>query len=151
MKDPQIRLPDNEWQKTLVRLRDELFVICPSCGRAVMLINTSKSADSKCNGCGSSYSYPKSLNIKKYSVPLFPGKKIYACHTVDANDDYTTVTGEVVMNKNNPSLWGIKNLSSDTWIMTASDGASKDVPPGGGIPIGAGVSVDFKGVKGKIT
>jgi serine/threonine protein kinase len=150
MKEPQIRLPDNEWQKNLVRLRDELLVICPSCGRAIMLINTNKSADLKCGGCGSSYSYPKTLNIKKYAVPLFPGKKIYACHTVDSNDDYIAITGEVVMNKNNPSLWGIKNLSTDTWVMTPPEGDAKDVPPGGGIPIGAGVSVDFKGVKGKM-
>jgi hypothetical protein len=150
MKDPQVRLPDNEWQKTLVRLRDELFVICPSCGRAIPLTHTGKNTGLSCGGCGSSSSYPKTLNVKKYALPLFPGKKLYACHTVDANDDYTTITGEVVMNKNNPALWGIKNLSQDTWVMTPPDGEAKDVPPGGGIPIGAGVAVDFKGVKGKI-
>jgi DNA-binding helix-hairpin-helix protein with protein kinase domain len=150
MKNPQVRLPDNEWQKTLVRLRDELFVICPSCGRAVFLTNADKSAGLNCGGCGSSYSYPKALSVKIYSVPLFPGKKLYACHTVDANDDYTTVTGEVVMNKNNPSLWGIKNLSPDIWIMAAPGGEAKDVPPGGGIPIGAGVTINFKGVSGEI-
>jgi serine/threonine protein kinase len=150
MKDPQVRLPDNEWQKTLVRLRDELFVICPSCGRAIPLTSANRETNLSCGGCGGSFSYPKTLNIKKYSIPLFPGKKLYACHTVDANDDYTTVTGEVVMNKNNPSLWGIKNLSNDAWTMTPPAGEAKPVPPGGGIPIGAGVAVDFKGVSGEI-
>jgi serine/threonine protein kinase len=150
MKDPQKRLVDNEWQKFLVRLRDEWFITCPSCSRALFLTNADKTGTFKCPGCGSSLSYPLTLNVKKYSVPLFPGKKLYLCHTNAMSDDYTTVTGEVVMNKNNPALWGIKNLSPDEWTMTPPAGEAKPVPPGGGIPIGAGVSIDFSGTSGVI-
>ncbi|GHV61206.1 hypothetical protein AGMMS49587_04740 [Spirochaetia bacterium] len=155
MKNPQIRETDNEWQKVLVRLRDTLFVNCPSCGREIPLTKIDKTAGIKCGGCNSAYSYPRLLtyasllNVKDYYVPLFPGKKLYACHT-NSNDDYSAITGEVVMNKNNPTLWGIKNLSGDTWKMTAPDGVAKDIPPNGAIPIGAGVTVQFTGTGGSI-
>jgi serine/threonine protein kinase len=148
MKNPQERLVEYDWQKLLVRLRDEWMLACPSCGRAILLTEKVKGKPMSCGGCGSSFSYPKILSVKKFSVPLFPGKKLYACHTADKSDDYAVVTAEVVMNKNNPSLWGIKNLSQDNWKMAPSGGEEKEVPPQGGIPIGAGVSITFSGVSG---
>jgi serine/threonine protein kinase len=155
MKDPQVRIVENEWQKILVRLRDEWMLGCPVCGRALILTEQISGKPLDCAGCSSSFSYPKALNIKSYSVPLFPGKKLYACHTSKTSDDYGQVTAEVVMNKNNPALWGIKNLSGDTWKMKApgsppQSGVEKEVPPQGGIPIGTGVEITFSGVNGVI-
>jgi hypothetical protein len=88
--------------------------------------------------------------LGKYRVPLFPGVELYACHTRDANDDYTTSTGEVIMNKNNPSLWGIKNLSGEPWYMTPESGEGKNIDDGAIVPIASNLSVQFKGVTGKI-
>jgi DNA-binding helix-hairpin-helix protein with protein kinase domain len=155
MKNPQVRIIENEWQKLLVRLRDEWYVTCPSCGRAVFLQDCDAATGLKCSGCGSSFSYPRRLGIKQgsvlYNVPLFPGKKIYACHIVKDNDDYRAVLGEVVMNKNNIRLWGIKNLSPEIWKIKTPDGGEKDIAPGGAIPIGPGVTVNFAGAGGNIS
>jgi DNA-binding helix-hairpin-helix protein with protein kinase domain len=150
MKNPQLRLVENEWQKILVRLRDEWTLGCPSCGRAIIFTEQVTGKQMTCSGCNSNYSYPKILTVKKFTVPLFPGKKLYACQTNGASDDYATVTAEIVMNKNNPSLWGIKNLSPDTWKMKTPDGIEKEVPPQGGVPIGAGVEIEFSGAAGVI-
>ncbi|MDR0451106.1 MAG: hypothetical protein LBH26_07550 [Treponema sp.] len=154
MKNPQLRIIENEWQKLLVRLRDEWYVTCPSCGRAVFLQDSGPGAGLKCSGCGSSFSYPRRLSIKKgavlYDIPLFPGKKIYTCHIVGDSDDYRGVLAEVVMNKNNPRLWGIKNLGAGTWKYRTPEGADKDTSPGGAVPIGPGVTVDFGGTSGTI-
>jgi DNA-binding helix-hairpin-helix protein with protein kinase domain len=154
MKNPQARMIENEWQKLLVRLRDEWYVTCPSCGRAVYLQGCSAVTGLRCSGCGLSFSYPRRLVIKQgavlYNIPLFPGKKIYACHIVKDSDDYRTVSGEVVMNKNNPNLWGIKNISPGTWKFNTPDGMEKEIPPGGAIPIGPGVVVNFAGTTGNI-
>jgi hypothetical protein len=152
MKNPQVRIIENEWQKILVRLRDEWMLNCPLCGRAIILTEQILGKPLVCAGCNSSFSYPKTLTVKNYSVPLFPGKKLYECHTSKTGDDYARVTAEVVMNKNNPSLWGIKNLSPDGWKMKTplGEGAEKEVPPGGGIPIGAGVEITFSDINGMI-
>jgi hypothetical protein len=85
-----------------------------------------------------------------YNVPLFPGVKLYACHTIGRNDDYSTVTGEVIVNKNNPSLWGIKNLSSDSWFMTPENGVGKSIEKGSVIPIALNLSIQFKETTGTI-
>jgi hypothetical protein len=61
------------------------------------------------------------------------------------------VTGEVVMNKNNPGLWGIKNLSGGVWKMTTPAGDARDVPHGGAIPVGVGVKAGFDEIEGVIT
>jgi hypothetical protein len=155
MKDPQIRMTDNAWQKLLVRLRDEWYIGCPSCGRALFLRDSDTAAGLKCSGCNSSFSSPRRLGIKQgsmqYNIPLFPGKKLYACHIVKDSDDYRTVSGEVVMNKNNPSLWGIKNLSPETWRIKPPAGDEKQIAPGGAVPIGPGLVVNFAGAAGNIS
>jgi hypothetical protein len=155
MKEPQVRIIENEWQKLLVRLRDEWYVSCPSCGRAIFLQDCNPAAGLKCSGCGSFFSFPRRLTIKKgavqYNVPLFPGKKIYSCHIAKDSDDYRTVLGEVVMNKNNPSLWGIKNLSGETWKLKPKEGTEKEIAAGGAAPIGAGITIDFGGTTGNIS
>lgn len=149
MQDPNARLHDNEWQKILVRLRDEA-ISCPLCKRDWPINKLGQNGPINCQ-CGRAYSTPLRLQVGKYSVPLFPGKKLYACHTIDDSDDYNTVTGEVIMNKNNPGLWGIKNLSLDMWEMITPGGERKAIDPGSVTPIGRGVSVTFKELTGKIT
>jgi serine/threonine protein kinase len=149
MKNPNARLPDNEWQKILVRFRDELLK-CHICKEDILLNQFSKDGPVKCS-CGQSYSYPFRLDLKEYHVPLFPGVKLYACHTIDSNDDYGTVTGEVIMNKNNPSLWGIKNLSDESWFMIPADAEGKNIDNGSIVPIASNLTIQFKGITGKIT
>jgi hypothetical protein len=54
------------------------------------------------------------------------------------------------MNKNNPSLWGIKNLSGEPWYMTPEGGEGKNIDDGAIVPVASNLNVQFKGVTGKI-
>jgi len=54
------------------------------------------------------------------------------------------------MGKTNPSLWGIKNLSNDTWKLTIPDGTIKEIAPQGTVPIGKGISIEFNGASGAV-
>jgi len=145
MSNTNLRLPENEWQKVLVRLRDVLLQ-CPSCKEDIFLNHFQKGNTIKCSN-GHSFSYPLNLKLGNYNIPLFPGVKLYACHTRAGNDDYSTVTGEVIMNKNNPSLWGIKNLCDDSWYMEAEE---KKIDNGSVIPIATNMKVQFKEIAGEI-
>jgi serine/threonine protein kinase len=147
MKNPDSRLPENEWQKILVRLRDELLR-CPVCKDDFFLNQHKEGKTIKCH-CKHTYSYPLRLKLDKYNVPLFPGVKLYACHTAH-NDDYAAVTGEIIMNKNDPALWGIKNLSDDTWIMTPENGEEKNIDKGSVVPIASNLNIQFRETTGKI-
>ena len=149
LEDPNQRLPENEWQKLLVRFRGTLLK-CPHCSSEICLPLVPHGNTLKFE-CGSSYSYPFALEDGKHKTPLFPGAKLYACLTSKDIDDYTTVTGEVIMNKNNPSLWGIKNLSDKEWRFAIQSGDIKTVGNGSVVPIANDLEIHFDGITAKIT
>lgn len=149
LKDPNQRLPENEWQKLLIRFRGTLLK-CPHCSDEICLALVPH-GDTLKFGCGSSYSYPFALEDGKHKTPLFPGSKLYACLTSKNGDDYTTVTGEVIMNKNNPSLWGIKNLSDAIWNFKTKGGERKEVAKDSVVPIANDLEINFDGITGKVS
>jgi DNA-binding helix-hairpin-helix protein with protein kinase domain len=151
MKDRNARLNERQWQAVLVKLRD-ILVNCPFCGGDLCLNRFKSDSAIRCE-CGRSVSYPLYLKTGSFSVPLFPGNKLYACHTIglyDKDDVFTRITGEVIMNKNNPSIWGIKNLSPDTWYFTAQGAEAKPIENGSVIPIVNNLEIKFKETDGKI-
>ncbi|MBR6143718.1 MAG: hypothetical protein IKQ23_05480 [Treponema sp.] len=149
MKEPNKRLPENEWQKLLVRFRGTL-VKCPHC-KSELCLALVPHGDSLKFECGSSYSYPFALDDGKHKTPLFPGARLYSCLTTKDSDDYATVTGEVIMNKNNPSLWGIKNLSDKEWSFATQSGEIKKIANGSVVPIASDLEIHFDGITAKIT
>ena len=85
-----------------------------------------------------------------YRVPLYIGKKFFACETVAGSDDFQKVTGEVVENKLKKGMMGIKNLSGNTWNVKMPDGKIYKIENGRGFPIWPGLSIDFGGVTAHI-
>ncbi|MCL2134510.1 MAG: serine/threonine-protein kinase [Candidatus Bathyarchaeota archaeon] len=153
MKNPDKRLPENEWQKLLIQLRDDL-IVC-SCGAPIFIGNANFDSNNiaVCVSCGRKFSKPMKLKIKTFEVNMFPKNKLYKCHTVDnmeGSDDYMTETGEVIQNKNNPSIWGIRNTSEDTWLMKTPDGTTISIPPNAVVPIVDNVEVTFTNILGRI-
>ncbi len=145
--EPNKRKPENEWQKLFVRLRDEM-VVC-SCGGETFV--NPLAAVSTCIHCKRQITKPLILKIGRNKVIMYPGQKSYSYHTKSGIDDFTTITGEVIQNKNNPNLWGLRNLSPDTWLCTMPDGSSNNVNSNQVIPVFKGVNITFAGgVKGEI-
>lgn len=141
MKDPNRRLSENEWQKILIRLRYEILN-CPACNSEQMLWQFEKGKNMAFS-CKHSYSYPYMLVSGSHHVPLFPKTVLYKCHTTKDSDDYSTHTGEVIMNKNNPSLWGIKNLSDANWSFVTKSGEQKTVGSGSVVPIAVDLQISM--------
>jgi hypothetical protein len=54
------------------------------------------------------------------------------------------------MNKSDPSIWGIKNLSGDSWFMTPENGEGKNIENKSVIPIALNLSIQFKEITGTI-
>jgi DNA-binding helix-hairpin-helix protein with protein kinase domain len=149
MKNPNARLPENEWQKILVRLRSELLR-CPSCKDDIFLNQHEKGKKIKCPSCKRSFSYPFRLALGNYTIPLFPGTKLYACHTRGGSDDYSAVTGEVVTNKSDPSIWGIRNLSGDCWLTAPENGEGTNIENKSVVPIASNLTIQFREIAGII-
>jgi DNA-binding helix-hairpin-helix protein with protein kinase domain len=145
--EPNKRKPENEWQKLFVRLRDEM-VRC-SCGGETFI--DPSAAESTCINCKRKIDKPLMLKIGRNKLVMYPGQKSYVCQTKSGSDDYTTITGEVIQNKNNLNLWGFRNLSLDTWLCTMPNGTQKNVNTNEVVPVFKDVKIAFAGgLKGEM-
>ncbi len=120
------RPTDNEWQIAFTKLRD-VTVKCP-CGGETFL---ETDGDSLCINCGMKIPKPPMLlSQNRYRVALFPGIKLCRCHTDRDSDDFREVTGEVIRSRNSPAIWGLRNLSAESWQVENRDGTQKSVAKG---------------------
>jgi len=79
-----------------------------------------------------------------YNTKLFP-------HHINANlFDFSQPVAEVTQNPKNPSIWGIKNLSSENWVCTTADNQVKNVEPGYSATIAVGTKINFGRAEGEI-
>lgn len=116
------RTLDSEWLRLFVRLRDDL-ITC-TCGNE-MFIEPGKTL--RCDQCGKTVSVSMYLQFKKNKLLIYPGVKLYACHTMGRDDDFRTVTAEIIESRNPRGILGIRNLSDVTWYNVGPDGTQAPV------------------------
>lgn len=148
IQEPNARIIEKNWLQMLIQLK--LDIIHCSCGRTAFSAAFEKKGEHTvfCQKCGSPIYM---MSIKDFEIPLYPGAKLYACVTEKNSDDLTTVTGTVIENRLKKGLFGIKNMSRQTWKALYPDQSLRDVGPGKGVPIWKDLEVDFGGnVSGKI-
>ena len=146
--EPNARIIEKSWIQMLIQLK--LDIIHCSCGKTAFAYAFDRKGEHQlvCRNCGSVI---YTMSVKDYEIPLNLGAKFYRCLTEKANDDFQTVTGEVIENRLKKGLFGIKNLSRQTWQAKFPDGSVRKVGPGRGVPIWKGLELDFdEGVKAKI-
>ena len=140
------RITEQEWKKVLLRLRDDVYR-CPKC-REENFASAAQGGTAPCIGCKASISAPLILQGKDFAIALLPQKAITAWHTEQG--DFNEQMGVVVQNKNNPNLWGLRNLSDRMWQVSFPNGQNKAVQKGEVFPAVKGVEIDFGGGKAVI-
>ncbi len=146
IKSKEKRVSDNEWLRLFIRLRDEIITCGCGCENFASSMKAGDSNELHCLSCGAKMVRPLRLNVQRYSVALYPGNRIYACHTVESSMDFRTETGRVVRSKNHHNLWGIRNLSETSWQAEMPDGSKKVVAPNAVLPIFKDIKVSFGNV-----
>lgn len=145
---PAKRLMDIQWQQRLLQVRS-MYVKCPICGKYTFVDIDQDS--SICLECGKSIVKPAILNLGIYKVPLLPEQKIYQCQVSLGDSNYEKEVGVVIRNPNDPSKWGLRNLSGLQWTVTLPNGETKLVDNNGTMPIVPGFKIRFtKDVTGEI-
>lgn len=142
LNEPPKRLIEKQWLDLLKRLRGDITA-CP-CGIQNFLPAVETDGEGKliCP-CGTHYAKPLSLVGSKTSVLLFDGAKLF-------NED-VSLEAEVVRNKKNPALWGLKNHGAESWNCTLPNGEEKQIESGKAAPIFVGTSVEIEGERFNIT
>ena len=127
------RTTELEWIRLLSKFRDEL--ISCSCGNEYIYGFYEKIHNNKCPVCKNETKRFCYLHIANSRIVLEPGKYIYDSHINKYSSEYNLAVGKVVVNKNNPALWGIKlNLPSPV-LVKDSKGNEKEISGDGVIPI----------------
>ena len=143
------RTTELEWIKLLCRFRDEL-ITC-TCGQEYIYGFNEKKKNTKCPYCKSATRRFCYLHIGKNRVLLEPNKYVYECHIDKYSSNYNAPIGKVVINKNNPSLWGIKLQLDNDILIKDKEGNEKTISKDGVIPIINNLKIKFKdGVIGEI-
>ena len=146
---PNKRVTEKRWLEAFANLMSGITA-CPNCG-AEIFYDDNKVASGiahTCWNCGNAVKMPSSLVVGKNRVLLLKDTKLYA-HHICGNYDMTTVVGTVVQNPNNPSLWGIKNESTENWTYVKPDGMQIPVAIGRSAAIAKGVKIDFGQMTGE--
>ncbi|MCH5208471.1 MAG: protein kinase [Oscillospiraceae bacterium] len=132
LNEPQKRLIEKQWLDLLKRMRGEITAC--SCGIQNFLsaMKTDEEGKLVC-ACGTHFSKPLSLTGEKTSMLLFDGARVF--------DEEANTCAEVVRNKKNPALWGLKNLTDSEWSYTLPNGEEKAAQSGGAVPIFVGTRI----------
>ncbi len=153
IKDPvNGRVQENEWRSALVALRDAI-VYCQKCGSENFYCEDASAGKAQppvCWHCASGISLPPRIRIARNVVMLNHDTKLYPHHVDDRMKyDFQKAVAQVSQHPNNPSLWGLKNLTSEKWVITLGNGSVRDVDPQRSAPITIGSKVNFGRLEGE--
>ena len=142
-----------EWRGVLSRLRDAIF-FCDQCSHQNFYDQESLNSASiaaVCPFCKKLPRLPYHLRLGKTVIMLTHQAKLFPHHLDDHQPyDFTKPVAEVVQHPKDPNIWGLKNLTTDKWVITTTDGSVKDVEPGKSAPLVVGTKVSFGRVEGEI-
>jgi hypothetical protein len=141
------RVQESEWRKAMANLRDAI-TRCPGCGLENFLeIGPGEGvAGTACWNCGAGLADQARLVVEGTSVrvvALNADTYLFPHHL--ARDRYNFRRPQAVIDRHpqNPDIWGLKNLSNESWKAITPDGQKWDVPPGRSITLAPDVRVEF--------
>ncbi|MBN2390765.1 MAG: serine/threonine protein kinase [Anaerolineae bacterium] len=153
LHDPQERIRESEWRGAMARMRDAI-IYCPKCGSENFYSAEKLRATGNpgtCWACNTTLVLPPRIRIDDAIVMLNWDTKLYP-HHVDTDQlyDFSKPIAEVNQHPTDPSIWGLRNLSDEKWVITTDDGAILDVDPGRNVRLAVGTKVNFGKKEGEI-
>ena len=152
------RVRESEWRAALVQLRDAIFY-CPQCSAEnfydTTTLQSAGSHPGSCWSCQQHLRLPPRLHLGrqtiKQTVMLNHDTRLFP-HHVDAQQlyNFSEAVAAVVQHPTNPTIWGLKNLASQKWVITSAEGVVKDVEPGRSVTLAAGTRINFGEMEGEI-
>ena len=155
IRDPENgRVRENEWRSAMIRLRDSIFT-CANCTAEnfydVDIVSKNGGKAAPCWKCRRDVILPFRIRLGNTVVMLNQDTKLFP-HHIDSQRkyDFTKPVAEIARNPNNLSIWGLRNLSNEKWVMTKQDGSMLEVEPGRSAVLAAGNKINFGNTNGDI-
>jgi serine/threonine protein kinase len=155
LHDPEHgRVRESQWRLAMGRLRDSI-VYCTTCSAESFYdadaLQKSGGQPGVCWSCQTRLTLPPRIRIGKNVIMLNHDSRLYA-HHLDERRPYAFVDaiGEVNRHPSLPNVWGLKNLTNDTWKATPPDGTTSEVGPGRSVTLAVGTKINFGNAEGEI-
>lgn len=158
IKDPTNgRVRESEWRSSMIKLRDSI-IYC-TCGVESFYdleeMKNGSGEKNKCWNCRKELVYPPRIKIGSHVIMLNYDTEIFDHHIAHHTEpekmyNFEEAIAKVVQNPKNPSIWGIKNISSIDWIVDTRENKSLKVGPGKTVTISLGTKINFGKTEGEI-
>jgi serine/threonine protein kinase len=154
IRDPKNgRVAESVWRGAMVRLRDAI-VYCRSCRSENFYDADALKARGSarfCWSCKKETQLPPRIRIGKSIIMLNHDTQLFPHHIDDQRMyDFSQPVAAVTRHPTDPSVWGLKNLSRENWVITATDGMLKSVEPGRSVTLAVGTRINFSKTEGEI-
>ena len=152
--EPKSRIRESQWQEAFSKLLDSILY-CPHCGNENFYHDTVFNQTGKLHcclpKCKAEITVPARIKIEKKLIMLNQNSCIYASHIdPDCGENARQVVAQVVQNPNNPGIWGIKNLTQNTWTYTNANNQLIQIPQGKSALIKSGAKINFGKSEGEV-
>ena len=147
--DPQHgRVRESNWRAVMVCLRDSI-IYCAHCNAENF--HAADEDNDRCWSCRRQLRLPPRVRIGKNFVMLNHDTFLFAHHVDEEKKyDFTKPVAAVTKHPIDPEIWGLKNLSLQTWSTTNNKGEVKDVSPGRSVTLAVGTRINFGHAEGEI-
>ncbi len=150
---PSRRVRESEWRQALSRLRDSL-IYCPHCGAENFYDRDTLQANGQLNPCWHCAKIPTApprIRIERHVIMLNHDTRLYPHHLDPQRSyDFSQAQAEINRHPQNPNIWGLKNIGTEKWVATVSDGSTKDIEPGRSVTLADGTKINFGKLEGEI-
>ncbi|HOT91500.1 MAG TPA: serine/threonine protein kinase [Anaerolineae bacterium] len=154
LRDPLARVRESEWRAAMVRMRDAI-IYCPKCGLenfySAEKLKASGGNPGTCWSCNAALILPPRIRIEDAIVMLNWDTKLYPHHIDNSRlYDFSKPVAEVNQHPTDPTIWGLRNLTDEKWVITTADGEILDVEPGRNVRLAVGTKINFGKKEGEI-
>ncbi|PWT90879.1 MAG: serine/threonine protein kinase [Proteobacteria bacterium] len=149
------RVREGEWRAGMIRLRDSI-VYCSSCGAENFYdgdaLRASGGAPPNCWACKANVPLPYRLRFGRSLVMLNHDTRLFVHHVDEQRaNDFSRAVAEMARHPQHPDVWGLKNLSDETWSYSSGgDPRPSEVLPGRIVRLENGMRINFGRVEGEV-
>jgi len=148
--NPDSRVTEKEWiTKVFAPLYQELMRC--NCGE-YQFIDPLKDTY-QCTGCRKELNRPPVLKVNNRVSVLVKDKPVhkYIVEAAGNSIGFTEEIGVVIESSKHPGIFGLKNLTTNTWLLRLKDGTQRPVVPDKPAPLLSGNRINFgNGMEGEI-
>lgn len=154
LRDPlNGRVRESEWRSAMVRLRDSI-VYCGACGAESFYdpeaLRAAGGQPGHCWACKAALQLPPRIRLGRNVVVLNHDTQLFPHHVDDQRlYDFSRPVAAVSRNPADPSMWGLRNVSDEKWVVVGAAG-TQEVTPGRSVALAVGTRINLGKVEAEI-